>query len=384
MIAAENNPGIQAAYAEFEAALQQAPQVSSLPDPTLTVSAFGRMVETRLGPQEARFSLMQMFPWFGTLEAREDAATLMAEAKFQRYLDIRMQVLNEVKEAYAQLYEISEKIELQEENLKILDTYKDLSLSKLSSGSTPMVNVIKIDIEREANITEIELLKHHLKPMERVFNLLLNRDIEAAVEITEDLSFIEPELADESQLFATHPSVEFFEKQKESFEAEEKVARKEGFPMMGLGLEYSIISNRTDANPIMNGQDAIMPTFSMTLPIFRKKYKAAKKEAEYLAAGAEQEKQMQKNELRSIYEMTLHEIKTAEKYIDLFDRQIKHSTQAKSLLNSAFSSSTGQIEELLEMNQKILMLRIKKVEAITNGFIAAAKMEYLLSKNEKK
>src|SRR5690606_3820876 len=65
--AAENNPVLKADYAGFEAALQKAPQVASLPDPTLTVSAFGRMIETRLGAQEARFSLTQMFPWFGTL-----------------------------------------------------------------------------------------------------------------------------------------------------------------------------------------------------------------------------------------------------------------------------------------------------------------------------
>ena len=81
-IAEENQPEISAAYTEFEAALQKSPQVASLPDPTLTVSAFGQMMETRLGSQEARFSLMQMFPWFGTLEARGTVADLQAESKF--------------------------------------------------------------------------------------------------------------------------------------------------------------------------------------------------------------------------------------------------------------------------------------------------------------
>ena len=76
-MASQNNPEIQSAYKEFEAALQKAPQVSSLPDPSLTMSAFGRMIETRVGAQEARFSLMQMFPWFGTLEAKKNAANLI-------------------------------------------------------------------------------------------------------------------------------------------------------------------------------------------------------------------------------------------------------------------------------------------------------------------
>ena len=49
-LAAENNPGLQAEYRDFEASMQKVPQVSSLSDPTLTVSAFGQMIETRVGP----------------------------------------------------------------------------------------------------------------------------------------------------------------------------------------------------------------------------------------------------------------------------------------------------------------------------------------------
>ena len=65
-MAAQNNPEMKSAYAHFEAAMQKSPQVVRCSDPTLTMSAFGRMVETRVGSQEARFSFMQMFPWFGT------------------------------------------------------------------------------------------------------------------------------------------------------------------------------------------------------------------------------------------------------------------------------------------------------------------------------
>lgn len=67
------------------------------------------------------------------------------------------------------------------------------------------------------------------------------------------------------------------EKQKESYEMQQIVAQKEGLPMLGLGLDYSIISKRTDANPEMNGQDAIMPMLTVTLPIFRKNITLPKK-----------------------------------------------------------------------------------------------------------
>ena len=65
-IAAENNPELKAKYKEFEAAMQKIPQVSSLPDPNLSMGYFISPVETRLGPQNVRLSLSQMFPWFGT------------------------------------------------------------------------------------------------------------------------------------------------------------------------------------------------------------------------------------------------------------------------------------------------------------------------------
>ncbi len=381
--AAENNPKLKSAYAQFEAAMQKAPQVSSLPDPTLTMSAFGKMVETRLGGQEAKFSLTQMFPWFGTLQAKEDASVLMAEAKFQNYLNLRNQLFFDVKSVYAELYALDKTIQLKEENLAILDSYRELSLSRFKSGNAPMVNVIKVDIKREAAITEIKLLEDRMKPLETEFNLLLNQKSEMTVQVQDTLLFKNPEiLLDSEDLFKNHPSVVGLEKQKESYEIQQIVAQKEGLPMLGLGIDYSIISKRTDANPEMNGQDAVMPMFTVTLPIFRKKYNAAKKEAAFMVSSLEQEQEAQKNELQSAYELTIYELRKAEQLIALYKKQLLSSVQANKLLISGFSNATIDFEEVLQMNQDILMLQTQKVEAIKNGFTAEAKLEYLISKTE--
>lgn len=382
--ASENNPKLKSAYAQFEAAMQRAPQVSSLPDPSVTMSAFGRMIETRVGAQEARFSLSQMFPWFGTLQAKEDASVLMAEAKFQNYLDMRNQLFFEIKSVYAELYAIEETIHLKKKNLTILDSYRELSLSRFKSGHAPMVNVIKVDIQRETAITEIELLAEIMKPLETRFNLMLNREPDIAVQIQDTLMFKNYEiLMDPKELFENHPSITGLEKQKESYEMQQIVAQKVGLPMLGLGIDYSIISKRTDANPEMNGQDAIMPMLTMTLPIFRKKYRAAKKEAEFMASSMEQEQEAQKNELQSAYELTLYDLKKAEQLIALYEKQLVSSGQASKLLISGFSNSIIDFEEVLQMNQDILMLQTQEVEAIKNGFKAKAKLDYLISKSEK-
>ena len=379
-IAVKNNPKLKSSYAQFEAAMRNSPQVSSLPDPTLTMSGLGRMIETRAGTQEARFNLMQMFPWFGTLEAKKNAANLMAEAKFQKYLDLKNQVIYEVKSAYAELYSLSATIQIKEEDLDILESYRELALSRFKSGDGAMVNVVKVDIDKDAATTEIEIMKEMLVPVSTNFNLLLNRDPQETIIVQDTLKLPELplEITSENNLEA-NPLLKAIENEQASYLAEQTVAEKQGLPNIGIGLDYSIISKRTDANPEGNGQDAIMPMVSISLPIFRKKYKASREQAEFLYSSSESEHVAVMNELKSMLAITVYEYQKSEKLVRLYNRQLISSGQANKLYISAFSNATGDFEEVLRMNQDILMLKTQRIEAIKNGFIAGAKLDYLLA-----
>ncbi|TRO67059.1 TolC family protein [Christiangramia sabulilitoris] len=383
-LASENNPEVKAAYSNFEAALQKAPQVSALPDPTLTVSAFGQMMETRLGSQEARFTLMQMFPWFGKLEAEKSTALLMAEAKFQKYLLTQQNLFLKVKSAYAEMYAVSEEIKLKQKNLEILESYRKLALNRFESGSAPMVNVVKVDINREEAIIGIELMQEELKTLKRQFNYLLNRNADAEVVIQDNLELVNiPELlvTAENASFEDHPEAGMLEKEKLAFENEQLVAKKMGMPMIGLGVDYTIIARRTDANPADNGMDAIMPMLSVSLPIFRKKYNARIKESKLMAQASVQQKEAVINDLKSEFEMASYNLKKSKRLIELYDKQIESSGQANKLLISGFSNASSDFEEVLQMNQDILMFQTEKINALANAYKAAAKLQFLLFKN---
>ena len=96
--AAENNPGLKSSYYEFEAALQKTAQVKALPDPVLSFGYFVSPVETRVGPQRAKFSLVQMFPWFGSNGTRRDVSEFNAQAKYHEFLDRKKQIVFASKE----------------------------------------------------------------------------------------------------------------------------------------------------------------------------------------------------------------------------------------------------------------------------------------------
>ena len=378
-LAVENNPSLKAAHLKYEAALDVAPQVGGLPDPTFTASALGTPMSTFMGEEQASFELMQMFPWFGTLATRKEVANLKAEAQYLAYISAREQLFLEVKTAYAKLYEAEKTIEFQRENLRILDTYYDLAMSKFKSGTSPMVNVVRVEIAQDAARTQLQLLEESIPPLKLAFNLLLNREVDANVNVLDTLELRSVDLSESQLSFEDHPSLQQLEKQQQSYEIEKKVVQKEGLPTFGLGVGYTVNGKSAAAMPDMNGKDAIMPMLSVSLPIFRKKYKASRNEVELMAQSIEFEQQQQKNQFRSQFHQQQYEFNKANQLLELYGRQIKSSERARSLLVSSFSNNTGDFEEILRMNQDILMYQIQQLDALKSGFIAQSSMSYLLT-----
>ncbi|MHA6278557.1 TolC family protein [Salinimicrobium sp. CAU 1759] len=376
LIAAENNPKVKAAYSEFEAALQEAPQVKSLPDPTLTVSAFGQMVETRLGPQEARFSLMQMFPWFGTLEARENVANLMAEAKFQAFLETRNEILLQVSTKYYELYELEQQLQFQQENLEILQNYKDLALSRVSAGSGALSDVLQADLLRNESVTGLEIIRLKQDALRAQFNALLNREKSEAVVVQTQIEIV-PENAIFDTLVEDNPQLEELENMAASARAREVLAKKEGMPNVGIGLDYVIVGERMDMAVEDNGRDAIMPMLSVSLPIFRGKYKAARKQAAFLAESYEQRKEGVKNQLLADLETALFEVREARAMLVLYERQVESSKQVLNLLLSSYRNAASDFEEVLRVRQELLKYQLAVAGAEAGYLTALAKIDYL-------
>lgn len=382
-IAAENNPGLQAKYKNFEAAMQRVSQASSLPDPNLSFGYFISPVETRVGPQQARFSLTQMFPWFGTLRAQEDAATLFAEARYQQFLDARNKLYYQVSAAYYPLYELQRLIAIETENQRILSSYKEIVTVQFENGKGSMVDVLRVDIMLKDAVTELSILTKKRKPLETQLNNLLNREESDPVFISDTLftKEIDQEFRKDSLLVA-HPLLEELELKIKASEAQELAATKQGLPKFGVGLDYVIVGDRTDMALPDNGKDVFMPMVTMSLPIFRGKYKAAQKEAQLMQESYALQKEDVSNQLVSSYEMIQFDIQQQLELLQLYDSQIEESRQSLNLLYSAYSNSGKDFEEVLRMQQQILKYERLKASAIAAYHIALAKLDYITAKTK--
>ena len=373
-IASQNNPGLQAKYKEFEAALQKVPQVSSLPDPTFS---FGYFIP-KMGSQRAELTINQMFPWFGTLGAKADAAALSAEAKYQTFLDARNQLFFQVSAAYYPLYELRRWQQIERDNIEILETYKSIANTKFRNGLAPMVDVLRVDIMLKDATTDLEILKQKEKPLVTTFNKLLNRDENAEVEFQDSLEieFVEVNPRRDS-LLANNPLLEALELKVQANKANERAAQKQGLPQLGVGLGYMIMDKNAAGGMTENGKDVLMPMVSASIPIFRKKYKAAKNEAQMMQESYALQKEETANTLVSNYETTWFELQSQQHLIELYDQQIQVSEQALNLLFSAYSNSGEQFEEVLRMQQQLLKYEKMKATAEAQYMIELARLKYL-------
>ncbi|WP_339724784.1 TolC family protein [Maribacter stanieri] len=380
-IASDNNPDLLSQYKEFEAALEKVPQVSTLPDPSISFGYFISPVETRVGPQNARFSLTQMFPWFGTLKAQGNVATLMAEAKYQSFLDAKNKLYFEISTAYFPLYELREWMKIEEGNIAILESYKAISNSKFKNGNGALVDVLRVDIMLKEAVTNLGILNKKEMPLLASFNKLLNRNEIEPVIIADtiEIDLLSLDNAKDS-LVVDHPLLNSLELKIKASEASEYAAIKQGLPRFGLGLDYVMVGERTDMALPDNGKDALMPMVTVSLPIFRGKYKAAVKEAQLMQESYSLQKTETTNSLNSNYEMALFDIRQQTDLISLFDQQISESEQVLNLLFTSYGNSGKDFEEVLRMQQQLLKYDRLKITALSQYRIAQAKLNYITAK----
>lgn len=382
-IAAENNPGLQAMHKEYEAALQKVPQVSTLPDPTFSLGYFISPVETRVGPQQAKFSLTQMFPWFGTLKAQGNVAALMAEAKFQNFIDARNRLYFQVASAYYPLYELKDFVRIEQENISILESYKTIATQKFKNGTGTMVDVLRVDIMLKDAQTNLSILRDKEKPLLTTLNKLLNRSENEPVQISDTLkSVILLDNYRKDSLIVANPKLKALDLKLQASQAAEIVAQKQGLPKLGIGLDYVLVGERTDISMPDNGKNVLMPMVSISIPIFRAKYNASVKESQLMQESYTLQKQEVTNTLFSEYEMVWFQVQQQLQLVSLYQQQIQTSQQSLNLLFTSYGNSGKEFEEVLRMQQQLLKYQKMSATALVQYHIAVERINYLTSKSE--
>ncbi len=443
-IATKNNPVVMQKFLEYQAALQKLPQVSSLPDPELNVGVFLSPMEVMNGYQVADIKLMQMFPWFGVLKNAKDEMSMMAKAKYESFQSAKLQLYYDVKRSWYELVKIKQNILISEKNLEILNTLERLSLIKFkassasgssaassskgmsnsnlqntssassgmnsmggssastsdasqplsmqktsmsSSVSSGLSDVYRIQIEIAELNNSIELLKDQQNTQIAKFNALLNRPASMEVVVPDSLIAEKLEISLISvtdSILANNPMLSMLQYEQKSFESKKKMVTAMAYPMVGLGVNYSLIKENPMSTTAMNGQDMIMPMATVTLPIYRRKYNAMKSEADLLTSATRQNYQATSNSLQTEYYEALQLYQDAMRRMKLYENQSLLANKTLDIMIKSFSASGSGLTDVLQIRQQLLNYEFKKVEALNDFNTAIAWINKLMANSQNK
>ncbi|WP_163377759.1 TolC family protein [Cyclobacterium sp. SYSU L10401] len=404
LTAAENNPEVQAYFHEYLAALEKVPQAGTLPEPELSIGLFIRPMERLMGNQHADLQLMQMFPWFGSLGIRKDEASKMAQARYEAFRMVKNELLYQVKEAWHQLSRLNEEIKITKAHLSILEKYERLALVRyqssssgpggsnsptdkamnsatpMPSSSTSMGDVLRIRMERNELENAISLLSDTRQALVAEFNELLNRDPEEGLELP-DMLANEPlnrgrlELLDSIKGY--NPRLKMLDAESAAYASQKTMAKLEGRPMMGAGVNYMAFSPRTENGMNMGGNNMVMPMLKITLPIYRKKFKSMEKAAELNQEASLKKKENTINQLSTQWRNALRDWDDADRRVNLYQKQTDLAEQTLDLLMTAYANDGKAFEDLLQVQQQLLDYQLKRIMAIVDKHNSLAQLENL-------
>ena len=377
----DNNPELKALQLEYEAALQKGPQVSQLPDPTVGVGIPVLRPETRLGGQVFSVSASQMFPWFGTLKAKEDVVLTMAKSKYERVAAERLNIDYQIKTAYYNLYLLQAKQNIIHKNIRIFETLEKVALAKVESGKSIASDVLTVRIKIEELNQQIQVLEEQKLAYTATINEAIYNPLNSAIQIdTTQITIAEIEYNIEQfrkNIQSNHPLIKQLNWNIETSNKALALNALDGKPSFGIGIDYSLVNGRTDAFPVNNGRDILIPKVMVSIPIYRKKY-AAKKEEESLKQQAfEFQKESLTNRMTSSIQGYKSEYESAKLMFELANKQIEISNSAYDILLADYSSKGKRFDELMKLQSDINRYEIEIIKSIVQSHLAKFKIDRL-------
>ncbi|MDR3194359.1 MAG: TolC family protein [Tannerella sp.] len=266
------------------------------------------------------------------------------------------------------------------------------------SGS--MVDVLRIRLEMAEAENTVESLCSEIAAAKARFNALLNRPVSAAVVLPDtlrrdgdvpDMETVVQRLAEQN------PMLGMLREESLAWTAREEMTRRMGYPMFGIGLQYMLIGRTPAAAPAvpvnggmnaaaapsamngMNGKDMAMPMISLTLPLYRDKYRAAQRENRYRRQAVQAQYAETLNRLEADARQEKHFLDEAARKIILYRRQTQLVQSTHELLLREFAAGKVDLGAVIQVQRQLSDYRQKEVEAVAAFNTRAAAIRKMIS-----
>ena len=366
------NPDLKAFKARYDAALQRAPQVSSLPDPMLQVTHFVESVQTRTGPQENIFMLSQRFPWFGKLSSKEHVASAEAEALWYAFQSRQLLLARKVAIRYFDYGFTGKAITLTSKNLEWLTELEPIIEEKVRGGGD--INaLLRLKVEVGKIADKLASLKQQRFAQSARLSELLAVDGGSVLAWPQ---LDHPEIASlESQslleaITLNNPELQMIERKIESAEARQEIARLTSYPDFTFGINYIQIGDpEVNPNTPDAGNDPWGVTASMNIPLWFEKNESARAEALASKRAVMHAYANRVNALQAEMRSSLAFLDDANRRIELYgDELLGLAEQAVENSRASYESGRTGILEVIDSERSLLDLQLLSWRAAADAW----------------
>ena len=270
--ATRSNPDIQAIRLGWQAATQVPSQVSTLPDPQVTLQHFSvGSPRPFAGYSNSDFAyigfgISQDLPYPGKLKLKGEAALQDAAISRNKLEAVRRTVLQQVKEAYYQIAYVQQTLEVLDRNGKLLEQLEKLADSRYRVGEGSQQDILKSQLERTKLLREVAHHHELMNTQQALLRKLLNRppgspDISTEPLVETPLTYTSDELL--ARVRTENPEVLGQQETVKKQSLQVEIARKDRYPDFSVQYMW-----QHTAEPF---RDYYMLSFSARIPIYRRR-----------------------------------------------------------------------------------------------------------------
>jgi outer membrane protein, heavy metal efflux system len=378
--AQQNNPHVLAARRAWQAAAQVPSQVSTLPDPEVTVQDvsagtpipfwdYNTVQMTFIG-----FGVSQSLPYPGKLRLRGDVARRQAASLGDRLESVRRSIAEQVKTAYYRLSYVQKTLEILDRDQSLIDQMEKIAEARYRVGQGSQQDVLKGQLERTKLLRDTAETHQQQGTLEAQLKTLLNRPPDSADIVAGTLTET-PLPSGIDQLLALvrtgNPEVSTRQQLVRSKSLGVELARKDYLPDFNVQYMW-----QHTAAPF---PDRYSLSFGVRIPIYR-----ARRQDPELAQAAEELNQSRR-EYEAQVQQTYFEVKdqylaadTSAKVLKMYrEGLIPQATATFQAGLAAYQSGNEDFQSLLASFLDVLNLDKEYWRTLADHEAALAKLERL-------
>jgi len=376
------NPGLARAFEAWRASFEEVTISQKLPEPQLSIATFVQEVETRVGPMDGKLALRQSYPWFGVLELKGDQALARSEAVREKLEAVRLDLELKLREVWYEMIYLGEATNVTKAHIQLVTHWEEVARARYESNLVQQSDLIRVQIELGRLDDRLSTLEDRRLPLASRVAALLDLPAESFSDLSPTLAELPPAAmfdmqAIEQNLLSTNPELRGLAFDIQAADLGRDLSDKAFFPKFSIGADYTFVGDAVN-NVTGSGDDALAFSLGLSVPIWRKAYRAGQRKAESMARGTRLAQQSLLNELEARLSDLAFQARDSERRIGLYrDNLIPKGKEALAALDSGYQAGRSNYIDLVDAERVLFEFQLQLARASVDRSLSQARIERL-------